>query len=333
MDKFDLDLDAATCSRIHQVFSSHVHGPESRHDGNEELKEEQDLGFWPRVRQQVSDQRIKLSKMYNRAKESQAPYEEVISLHHVQQFLELLADILHRTSCGLVPKEAAFMNLFQRYAQLCKLYLSPGDTITRKMTVLGYTVKSMPDFQFRSKDESRNEFLVITVGECKPSVCRKGSSEKTYGHDSPSTIAAKRRRLSGLPEKQDHDASVHDKAVQHSPRTAHRLSEDEVAIAELGCKLSGQHACDLLLELPHSAMKAYGRGTCMLGLIIEGTKVRLTCLEMKTEHLEKIQSSTEPIDDEEATLHYTRAYDMLNCNDRKHLDYILLTLAFLNPHM
>jgi hypothetical protein len=55
---------------------------------------------------------------------------------------------------------------------------------------------------------------------------------------------------------------------------------------------------------------------------------------MKARHLKKIQEGkAESLDDERATVYYTRGYDLLNRSDREHLDYILLTLAYLSDDL
>jgi hypothetical protein len=51
---------------------------------------------------------------------------------------------------------------------------------------------------------------------------------------------------------------------------------------------------------------------------------------MTEKHLRKLQGTEKvPLDDERAVIHYTRAYDILNRNDREELECILLTLAYL----
>ena len=50
---------------------------------------------------------------------------------------------------------------------------------------------------------------------------------------------------------------------------------------------------------------------------------------MKNEHLDLLENPQPAVIKDVANIHYSKSYDMLNHEDRKHLAYILLLFAYL----
>jgi hypothetical protein len=95
----------------------------------------------------------------------------------------------------------------------------------------------------------------------------KFTDEDFVGYDlRPS--CSKKRRLS--PEAED----TPEPRMSSSKRC--KFSREDVG-EDYGSSILGQHAAELLLELPHSAMQEFGNKDCMFGLIIQATRVCFFC--------------------------------------------------------
>ena len=55
-----------------------------------------------------------------------------------------------------------------------------------------------------------------------------------------------------------------------------KVNEEGDYTVVCGSKLKGQHGAELLLELPHSAMREYGMEDRVFGFVVQGTKVRVS---------------------------------------------------------
>ncbi|XP_076110760.1 uncharacterized protein LOC143079367 isoform X2 [Mytilus galloprovincialis] len=79
----------------------------------------------------------------------------------------------------------------------------------------------------------------------------------------------------------------------------------------------GQHAGQLLLEL-HKCHKDYKNCPIltMSGMIIDGTKVLFTVLEMKKEHLKKLENNEELDEDDKAVIYYSQPFDLIYSDER-----------------
>ncbi|XP_064622783.1 uncharacterized protein LOC135484987 [Lineus longissimus] len=160
------------------------------------------------------------------------------------------------------------------------------------LVIGGHEVLSKPDIVLMESALSR---LVVTVVEVKKDV----GMISDHGHDT------RKRKFSASSD------------VGHSD-----CDRDDIAF--LSSTLRSQHACQLVCALPLTNAK---NRMCMLGMIVQETKVRLTCLLMASEHLESLKHPNYDPAKYSAKIFYTRAYDMLNADDREHLINIMTTLA------
>ncbi|XP_064624175.1 uncharacterized protein LOC135485710 isoform X2 [Lineus longissimus] len=214
-------------------------------------------------------------------------------------FLEALDSLIENHVNGLPSDEHCFENLFQTFARIFFLELRIASK--RSMNLFGENVSSIPNLRCEVLHGHRLQGgLVITVAEVKPHV---KESQPISSYNLPS----------GGPSEESFE------------------NPDDFDLPD---EVFGQHAAELLVELPYTALTRFGNKECIFGMIIQCTKVRLTCLHMSDEHLQMLQES-EPIElnaDDKAKIHYSRPYDILNREDRKHLAYILLLFAYLTDN-
>ncbi|CAC5403986.1 unnamed protein product [Mytilus coruscus] len=78
-----------------------------------------------------------------------------------------------------------------------------------------------------------------------------------------------------------------------------------------------QHAGQLLLEL-NKCQKDYKNCPIltMSGMIIDGTKVFITVLEMKKKHLNKLENNEELDEDDKALIYYSQPFDLIYSDER-----------------
>ncbi|XP_064653217.1 uncharacterized protein LOC135503545 isoform X2 [Lineus longissimus] len=201
------------------------------------------------------------------------------------------------------PDEQTFTWLFCTFTQMLSIDLPSGGCMPRSLRVCGNDVKSIPDLRMLKVEDMKlkgcYEISVVTVKKRTVSVVKDQEEQSDAAGDN----LIKRRRLDKL---------------------KNTFSSD----------LRGQHAAELLVELPFSAVKGYNNDNLIFGLVIQATKVSLTCLRMKKEHLQELLEETSEVSpSHKANIFYTRPYDMLCAEDRKHLVYILTTLAKLAGHI
>ncbi|XP_064646910.1 uncharacterized protein LOC135499856 isoform X1 [Lineus longissimus] len=204
------------------------------------------------------------------------------------------------------PDEQTFTWLFCTFTQMLSIDLPSGGCMPRSLRVCGNDVKSIPDLRMLKVEDMKlkgcYEISVVTVGEVKKRTVSVVKDQEEQS-DAAGDNLIKRRRLDKL---------------------KNTFSSD----------LRGQHAAELLVELPFSAVKGYNNDNLIFGLVIQATKVSLTCLRMKKEHLQELLEETSEVSpSHKANIFYTRPYDMLCAEDRKHLVYILTTLAKLAGHI
>jgi len=235
-------------------------------------------------------------------------------------FVKGFENILEKSITGIQPDESHFVALFQDFTQMFYAKFEPfgtrrepGSSVNAKFCVRkigGITVTSIPDLLYA---QGYNPVSIVTVAEVK------------------------RISYSNNVEEEN----VLDKSEPAAKKPCH--DENYVQDISFPSGLRGQHATQLLFFRPHTSMP---NKNCILGMVVQGTKVRLTCLEMSEEHLEELGtaknfkdcssiSEDKDIDDAEPSprishksfVYYTKAFDMFIRKDRVCLVHILTTLA------
>ncbi|XP_064628600.1 uncharacterized protein LOC135488093 [Lineus longissimus] len=298
-------FDKTSCSRLQDIFRSRAKGRASDESDNSFLK-----GLLNTLSDARSSAVASRGVSFNRDK-----YE---SLGKVIRFMENLDMMIRKmvVDSSEAPNKAAFVNLFERFAYLCELDISPGYVKTRKMNVLGTQVTSSPDVQF-GKIYEENGFLVITVDEFKPG--QKDEFEDSESEGCKPPLRTRKRKVTD--EEQDE--------VEERSKKSKVNDEGEESIKGYGSKLQGQHGAELLLELPFTALREFGHQDRVFGFVVQATMVRLTCLRMTKEHLKRIQRNEDLEVTDNAIIYYTKSYDYLNRPEREELECVLLTLSYL----
>ncbi|XP_064630303.1 uncharacterized protein LOC135503558 isoform X1 [Lineus longissimus] len=211
-------------------------------------------------------------------------------------FLQRFESILLRFLKGKKPSEINYQTLFAEFASIFIITFCPGDM--QQMDIFGKKVTSTPDLRYvKCKDQ---DVLVATIAEVKKMPKIAGGPPE------------KRRRLIDEDISDDSD------------------DDDEEEDSFLSDKLRGQHAAELLLEVSESILPIHEKKRHVLGLIIQGTNVCLTGLEIDEDHFKQLQEPVyKELKDEKAMIYHTRSYDMFIKEDRHHLIKILLTLVKL----
>ncbi|VDI64741.1 Hypothetical predicted protein [Mytilus galloprovincialis] len=90
-------------------------------------------------------------------------------------------------------------------------------------------------------------------------------------------------------------------------------------IADLNEQVLGQHAGELLLDLHEYGLDDHISQLTSPGLIIDGTKVYFTLLEMSKSHYEKLCKNVELDETDRAIIYYSRPLDILHLESRNTL--------------
>ncbi|XP_064631925.1 uncharacterized protein LOC135490609 [Lineus longissimus] len=221
-------------------------------------------------------------------------FREINLMKETLRFLDILQKMFTKYVNEEPTDEICFVNIFRSFAQMFLVEFCPVSK--RVGEIFGTKVSSCPDLCYEVQKGPRSSSAVIT------------------------TIAEVKQSASPLGDSSSCDL-----------RSGNQEEKKKIDDIDLPFNLRGQHAAELLLELPFSALQPCDGEEVILGITVQCTRVRLTCLKMET-NLRKLLEKGHEQDlpgVKSAEIHYTRGYDILKKEDRKHLGYILLLLAYL----
>ncbi|XP_063439675.1 uncharacterized protein LOC134720976 [Mytilus trossulus] len=207
-------------------------------------------------------------------------------------------------------EEGCSTRLICSFVEMCCLHseisLDKGDCTIWKNFQGMTEVTSRPDIRLYSygiktaKTAASRSKIPVSVVEVKK------SDEKQYGES---------ELLDPLTERlESTDLSSSTSSLASSEDSFRKLPIEEYLMTS---KSLGLHAGQLLLEL-HKCHKDYKNCPIltMSGMIIDGTKVFFTVLEMKSEHLIKLENNEELDEDDKAVIYYSKPFDLIYSDER-----------------
>lgn len=249
-------------------------------------------------------------------------YIDVMAKVHIDDFLKELSEYLlirEQQYIGGTSEVAdgIYSQLFYTFATMCNLRPRFGGTAPSFWQgLLGVDVTSNPDFRLCTKSMSykeKDENNICTVTFVKKTQPVKNQSKKRYKESSCSSSDS-----SSTEDSQDKEP-VHKRHKKSSLGCSDSSSVDESEIftpeieEDLDCNVLGRHAGELLLDV-----RKYAKGNDkMPGIIVNGTKVYFTLLDISSHHMIKLYQRKE-LDKKKdvATIYYSRPLDILVEEDR-----------------
>ncbi|XP_064630448.1 uncharacterized protein LOC135503560 isoform X1 [Lineus longissimus] len=198
----------------------------------------------------------------------------------------------------------------------------------RSFKMGGMNVLSINDLRYDYEDEVFHKpTVVVTVAEVKKTAQKSKKRKKVPKREFDQCV--KIRKMDGGDEVATTDiGDLHVDAGDDFHDEGDDDMDDDV---EFGSKLRGQLGIELLADIERSCLIKVDNKPMILGLTVEATLVRLTCLEMDLDDLKKMQGKPpEENPTHVATIFYTKAYDMLKRDERAQLIYIMRHLLFLS---
>ncbi|CAC5400269.1 unnamed protein product [Mytilus coruscus] len=247
---------------------------------------------------------------------------DVMAKVHIDDFLKELSEYLlirEQQYIGGTSEVAdgIYSQLFYTFATMCNLRPRFGGTAPSFWQgLLGVDVTSNPDFRLCTKSMSykeKDENNICTVTFVKKTQPVENQSKKRYKESSCSSSDS-----SSTEDSQDEEP-VHKRHKKSSLGCSDSSSVDECEIftpeieEDLDCNVLGRHAGELLLDV-----RKYAKGNDkMPGIIVNGTKVYFTLLDISSHHMIKLYQRKE-LDKKKdvATIYYSRPLDILVEEDR-----------------
>ncbi|XP_076112769.1 uncharacterized protein LOC143080678 [Mytilus galloprovincialis] len=250
-------------------------------------------------------------------------YIDVMAKVHVYDFLSELSEYLLISEQQYIDgacevADGIYTQLFYAFATMCHLRPRFGGTAPSFWQgLLGVDVTSNPDFRlctksmsYREKEEENN---ICTVTFVKKKQAVKNKSQKRYIESSCSSS------VSSSTEDSSDEEPVHKRQRRCSLGSSDSSSVVECEIftpeieEDLDRNVLGRHAGELLLDVRKYAMG----NDKMPGIIVNGTKVYFTLLDITSHHMIKLYQRKE-LDKEKdvATIYYSRPLDILVEEDR-----------------
>ncbi|XP_076110759.1 uncharacterized protein LOC143079367 isoform X1 [Mytilus galloprovincialis] len=250
-----------------------------------------------------------LDEIYEKFDEDREPTESSLK-RAVMKFLLELSRFGEDIRNSDEAEEGCSTRLFCSFAEMCCMHseisLDKGDCTIWK-NFKGLTdVTSLPDIRLYSygikttKTATARSKIPVSVVEVKKSV------EKQFGESELLDPLTERLESTDLSSSISSLASSED-SYRKPPIEEYLMNSTSL----------GQHAGQLLLEL-HKCHKDYKNCPIltMSGMIIDGTKVLFTVLEMKKEHLKKLENNEELDEDDKAVIYYSQPFDLIYSDER-----------------
>ncbi|XP_076078258.1 uncharacterized protein LOC143048456 [Mytilus galloprovincialis] len=184
-------------------------------------------------------------------------------------------------------------------------------------------VTSEPDIRlFKCGLDHEFSKVMVSVVKVKPDL--------TYNPVIPSGKAKKRRKT--FRERSRHSGfsseNVHSKCSTSSMDTLESVDTEELSIkVDLNDRVLGQHAGELLLDLNNKHKgdekqhleEELKKNLTMTGMIVDGTRVFFTLLEMTRKHYQKLKDNEDLDIDDKAIIYYSNPKDILMEPERRTL--------------
>ncbi|XP_064629358.1 uncharacterized protein LOC135488642 [Lineus longissimus] len=220
------------------------------------------------------------------------------------RFVSWVLKLVQLASNNQQIDEDSFRQLFINFALIFNMEIRLVNS-RNPLILQGREVDANPDLLYEKYPEvtaiAPKQIFSVTVAECK-------------GEAKPKKVKLQRPAANYPPQREKRPHSL--------------IAQDSIAADStiFPSDLKGQHACQLVNELGYTYMP---NKNCMLGFVVQGTKVRLTCLIMDRELNKRIR---EPefealLERSEAKIYFTKTFDMLQKQGRQHLAYIMVTLS------
>ncbi|XP_064635060.1 uncharacterized protein LOC135492483 [Lineus longissimus] len=239
----------------------------------------------------------------------------------INTFLTTLQSILRKaSSLDIEINEGTFVDLFQDFARIFLVQFKSAG-IKRNFKMGGMDVVSVNGLRYDYDDHLYGSVelptVVVTVAEVKKTAVRKRS---------PSGRILRASKMSKTEGRLD----VGNTAVA-AAADVRDGEDDDGDDVHFSSKLRGQLGIELLADVGRSCLKEVNNRRMILGLTVEVTLIRLTCLDIDMSKFKQMQEKL-PEDNPShvGAISYTRAYDMLKKDDRKELISILRYLLLLS---
>ncbi|CAC5373904.1 unnamed protein product [Mytilus coruscus] len=206
---------------------------------------------------------------------------------HGQGFVEAVKKLIYFLSVEEASYESLFVPVLREFCKACSFLGCDG--IKKELIIEGCPVAAFPDLEFQA--------VKIPFGSLQ-------------GYATVSTA-----------ELEECDDSRND--VQTRPNTRLNQEQGESVGSKFlprDIKGAAQHAGQLLLEVKRSAFKP-----CSFGIMLIGSKIMLTCLEVSSYYLNHIGDRLR--EEDKGKLHYSDLFDIFKASDRKALVNAFLRLA------
>lgn len=250
-----------------------------------------------------------LDEIYEKFDEDGEPNESFLK-RAVMTFLLELSRFGEDIQNSDEAEEACSTRLFCAFAEMCCMHseisLDKGDCTIWKNFKGMTEVTSLPDIRLYSygikttKTATSKSKFPVSVVEVKKSV------EKQFGESELLDPLTERLESTDLSSP-----------ISSLASSDHSFRKPPIEEYLTNSKSLGQHAGQLLLEL-HKCQKDYKNCPIltMSGMIIDGTKVFFTVLEMKKKHLNKLENNEELDEDDKALIYYSQPFDLIYSDER-----------------
>ncbi|XP_064637690.1 uncharacterized protein LOC135493941 [Lineus longissimus] len=322
MDSVPLNIQPASSSDVMKILRKKI-TPGISIECQKELSGKDKCTIWDLlnyvrlVREKISSRRV-AKEMIRRTGAKKSLH---LFIPNVCMFLDGLIIILNKFCSGVAPTEAAFQHLFVLFARIFMLSFSPGNiSPAREMKIFGNKVTCQPDLRYEY--DSKYPVVLVSVAEVK-----KYAPKKKAASARPEGLVARSATGSDIgsnppPPKRMKMENEDDDDVDDD-------DDDDDRETDFPSSVKGRHAAELLLEVPFTIQRHFPDKKCVLGLVLQATKIRFTCLEIKEDHMKQLRElKFHPLKEgSSARIYHTAAWDMLVKNDWEELVEMMVTLS------
>ncbi|XP_063403477.1 uncharacterized protein LOC134687260 isoform X1 [Mytilus trossulus] len=239
--------------------------------------------------------------------------EEFIRLR-VMKFLRVLTNLVRKISNHKQVYEGSFIKLLASFAEMCCLHseisISKADEAIWKNLHGIDRVVSKPDIRLYTHG-------ITTTPEVRTSDMVVSVKVKKVFNKNPEELERQLRLME----------STH-VSNSYSSLTSNESDDGSILSIEmdLNKEVLGQHAGELLLDLYECRRCADIPMLTMPGMIVDGTKVYMTLLEISNTHFQKLEGNQELSHEDRATIYYSKPLNILQYDERCILMETLITL-------
>ncbi|CAC5391693.1 unnamed protein product [Mytilus coruscus] len=239
--------------------------------------------------------------------------EEVVRLR-VMKFLRVLTNLVGKISNHKQVYEGSFIKLLASFAEMCCLHseisISKGDEAVWKNLHGIDRVVSKPDIRLykhgiMTKPEVRTSDMVVSV-----------KVKKGFNKD-PEELERQLRLMEST------HLSNYCSSLSNNESDDGSIPSIEI---DLNKEVLGQHAGELLLDLYECRRRVDVPILALPGMIVDGTKVYMTLLEISNTHFRKLKGNQELTPQDRDTIYYSTPLNILQDDERSILVEIFIRL-------